>query len=81
MVTACIPYGGVADRGRHREVVDAGHLHNDYLFSGMRHKTAHQRSNREHRKLISMWFILRQGARHSERQSQVMGSNASESTQ
>lgn len=37
---------GITDRGRaHRELVDGGHLHNDYLFSGMRQKTAHQRSN------------------------------------
>lgn len=64
-LVACTPYlGGVADRGGHRQVVvGGGHLHNDYLFSGMRQKTARQRSNREHRKLISMWFRLRQRAR------------------
>lgn len=62
--------GGVADRGRHREVVDGGHLHNDYLFSKMRQKIAHQRSNAEHRKLISMRFRLRQRARRLGRRSQ-----------
>lgn len=55
--------GETADKGGHRQVVVGGHLHNDYLFSGMRQKTARQRSNREHRKLISMWFRLRQRAR------------------
>lgn len=62
----------VADRGGHRQVVvGGGHLHNDYLFSGMRQKTARQRSNREHRKLISMWFRLRQRARRSGETSQM----------
>lgn len=37
--------------------------------SGMHQKTARQRSNGEHRKLISMWFRLRQRARRSGRQS------------
>lgn len=48
---------------------DSDHLHNDYLFSGMHQKTAHQRSNAEHRKLISMWFRLRQRASRMGRQS------------
>lgn len=54
---------GVADRARHREVCDSGHLHSDYLFSGMQRKTAPHRSKREHRKLISMRFRLRQRVR------------------
>lgn len=61
--THSIRVAGVADRGRHREVVDSGHLHNDYLFSGMQQKTEPRRSKREHRKLISMRFRPRQRVR------------------
>ena len=60
--------GEIADRGRQRQVADGGHLHNDYLFSGMRQKTAHQRSNGEESKLISMWFRLRRRVRRLGRQ-------------
>lgn len=43
MVIECIQHGGgggVADRESHRGVADGGHLHNDYLFSGMRQKNS-----------------------------------------
>lgn len=37
--------GAAADNGKHREVVDSDHSHNDYLLSGTHQKTARQRSN------------------------------------